>query len=89
MRTTILETYAMLVCLVCVICLIVLTSTGLYDIVQIVFPEFTIYGEGSGILERRHALKSLVKVLIVISVNIAAFSSHWIIGKRARKFRIS
>lgn len=85
MRTTILETYAMLVCLVCVISLIVLTSIGLYDLVQIMYPEFTSHSTGNAFLERQCALKSLVKIMIIISVNMAAFSSHWVIGRRARK----
>ena len=89
MRTTILETYAMFVCLICVICLIVLTSIGLYDLVQIIYPAFTSHGTGNALLERQCALKSLVKILIMFSVNMAAFSSHWVIGRRARKVIIS
>ncbi|MCK4910906.1 MAG: NAD(P)H-binding protein [Thermodesulfovibrionales bacterium] len=87
MRTTILEIYALIVCLPSIFCLSILASIGLYDIVQIIFPEFTLGGSGNIIAERQSALQSLVIVLISGAVSLAVFSLHWLIGNKAREAR--
>ena len=42
MKKTIIEIYALAVCFVAVICLVISLGIGLYDLVEISNPEFTI-----------------------------------------------
>lgn len=89
MKYRILEIYAMFVCFPAVICLTVVSSIGLFDLVQIFFPELTAGTSGKILLERQFAIQSLVKILTVFPVTIIVLSIHWSIGKRAREARAS
>jgi hypothetical protein len=42
MKKTVIEIYAMAVCFVAIVCLVIVLGIGLYDLVEISNPEFTI-----------------------------------------------
>ncbi len=85
MRTTILEVYALIICLPSIFCLTVVSGIGIYDIVQILFPEFTMGASGNMIAERQAALQSFVIALIIGALSLTVFSLHWLIGRKARE----
>jgi NADH dehydrogenase len=85
MKTTILELYAMLVCFATVACFAISAGIGMFDLVQIGFPEFTKNLSETILSERHDAFQSLVFILIICSINMIVFSLHWKIGKQARE----
>jgi cbb3-type cytochrome oxidase subunit 1 len=87
LKTTVLEIYAMLVCLLTVICFTVALGIGLYDVFQMTFPDIAYAKSVDLEIEKFKAMRSLVQVMIILFVDAAVFIPHWIIGKRARKAR--
>lgn len=88
MKTTILEIYAMVICLLTISCFAIALGIGFYDLVQIKFPGFTAVGHGIEI-ETTRATQSLVKIAIILLVDVIIFMPHWMIGKKAREARAS
>ena len=88
MKTSILEIYALTVCFATLMCFAICLGIGLYDIVQINFPEFTSANDPTDDYwmeqEIADGYKSLVMVSIIMLVDLLLFIPHWLIAKKAR-----
>lgn len=127
MKRTIVEIYALAVCFTAIVCFVISLGIGIYDIVQIANPGFTLssceynrhqtndafwsdhcnYAKDDDKrirpqedeltrtreeslqralkAEQRDASQSVIRVLIIISINALVFLIHWLIAKRARE----
>jgi len=122
MKKNLLEIYALAVCFVTIVCAVCATGIGLYDLLEISKPEFTMSAytyqrhqtndafiqdeckeigkkklseekktqlrlasyERALKTEQRDAIQSLVKVLIILSLDGLLFWLHWGIARRSR-----
>lgn len=121
MKKSLLEIYALAVCFVTITCFAISLGIGIYDIVELSAPGFTMksydyelhktneiftrnwkeekrekYSEEEITKlreesyqvaidkERRDAIQSLIRVLIIILIDVVIFFIHWSVAKKAR-----
>lgn len=122
MKKSLLEIYALAVCFVTIICFAVSLGVGLYDVLEMSAPKFTLKSsdfekhqtneaftrgwneerrkkyteeeianlrEASYQValakEKRDAVQSLIRIIIIMLIDIVIFVIHWKIAKRARE----
>ena len=121
MKKSLLEIYALAVCFVTITCFAIFLGVGIYDIIKLSAPAFTMksydyeyhqtnekftgnwkeekrekYSEEKitklreeayqVVLEKEQsdAIQSLIRILIIISIDIIIFLIHWSVAKKAR-----
>jgi len=122
MKKSLLEIYALSVCFVTIICFAVSLGIGIYDVLEMSAPKFTLkscdfekhqtneaftkrwkekkrekYTEEEIVnlreesyqvalsKEKRDAIQSLIRVLIIILIDMVIFIIHWKVAKSTRE----